>query len=334
VVTARLVTQKKITPKVTSQASSVKESKSVSTSSQSSSTVTQSKDTSTVAIESETVPQSSTPAIPKTVVLKPEASGVLAFSGGSASIDASNVSEGYVMVKYEGSSTKVKLQITGADSVIYTYSLNPSNNYETFPLTCGSGSYKVNVYENIQGTQYALALGETLDVQLSDSLKPYLYPNQYVNFNANSKTVAKGAELALGAKNDLEIVQNVYNYVIKNISYDDNKAQTVKSGYLPAVDSILANKKGICFDYAAVMATMLRTQNIPTKLEVGYASGNIYHAWISVHLKDIGWVNNIIYFDGSDWKLMDPTFASNANSSDSIMKFIGNGSNYSTKYVY
>ncbi len=35
------------------------------------------------------------------------------------------------------------------------------------------------------------------------------------------------------------------------------------AGYLPDVDSILQEKKGICFDYAALMATMLQSQNIP-----------------------------------------------------------------------
>ena len=104
--------------------------------------------------------------------------------------------------------------------------------------------------------------------------------------------------------------------------------------YLPVVDSILSSGKGICFDYAALMTAMLRAQNIPARLEIGYASGGIYHAWISVYLEQQGWVNGIIYFDGKSWKLMDPTFASSANSSKSVMKFIGNRSNYRTKYVY
>ena len=42
----------------------------------------------------------------------------------------------------------------------------------------------------------------------------------------------------------------------------------------------------------------------------------------------------VIYFDGSDWKLMDPTFASSAHSSASIMKYIGDSANYTAKYLY
>ena len=39
---------------------------------------------------------------------------------------------------------------------------------------------------------------------------------------------------------------------------------------LPSVDETLKTKKGICFDYAALMTAMLRSQGIPTKLEIGY----------------------------------------------------------------
>lgn len=270
----------------------------------------------------------------KTVVLEPKASGEEEYSGGGASIDASNSGDGYVMVKYSGSAQKVKLQITCPGGAVYTYSLKSGRGYETFPLTAGNGSYTINVMENVVSNQYALALGQKISVKITDPLLPYLYPNQYVNFNSGSQTVKKGAELVAGAADDLTAVQSVYNYATKNISYDDAKAASVQSGYVPNVDSTLSTGRGICFDYAAVMATMLRTQGIPTRLEVGYVSGGIYHAWISVFLAEQGWVDGLIKFDGNTWTLMDPTFASTGGGSSEIMKFIGNGSNYQTKFVY
>ena len=115
-------------------------------------------------------------------------------------------------------------------------------------------------------------------------------------------------------------------------------AATVKSGYLPVLDNVLAAQKGICFDYAAVMAGMLRSLEVPCKLVTGYVPlGNGqtgYHAWISVWSGENGWVEGAIYFDGTTWQRMDPTFASSANRSESIMQYIGDGSNYSVKYVY
>lgn len=262
------------------------------------------------------------------VVLVPTADGIEVYSCPVASIDASNSSDGYIIVDYFGTNSKVKLQITGPDSVTYTYNLHGGQ--EVFPLTAESGSYVINVFENIQGTQYATVLTSAIEVNLTNEFGPYLYPNQYVNFNASSLPISMAQKLAYRANEDLEVVQNVYNYIIATFSYDYDKAKTVQSGYLPDVDEIYRINTGICFDYAAVMATMLRSQRIPTRLEVGYM-GEQYHAWISTYIKDVGWVNGIIEFDGTNWKLLDPTFAS---TSKSPQKFITENNKYITKYLY
>lgn len=337
VVTGRLVDQKPL-----SEVSSVATASSKATDTSSAPTSSEAPSSkATVDIEENLVPQSAAPPSGepvKAVVLTPSAGGTVEASGGGAVIDASNTSQGYIMAKYDGSATKVKLQIKGPNGVTYSYNLHPGVGFETFPLTAGNGSYKVSANENISGTTYAVLLGETYDVSITNSLSPYLYPNQYVNFSTGSATVAKGETVASGSKSQLDTVSKVYNYVIGNIKYDDAKANQIiagtLTGYLPVVDDVLKAGKGICFDYAAVMATMLRSQQIPTRLEVGYVTGGIYHAWLSIYTPETGWINGIIQFDGKSWKLMDPTFASSSNSSKSIMQFIGNGSNYQTKYVY
>ena len=81
------------------------------------------------------------------------------------------------------------------------------------------------------------------------------------------------------------------------------------------------------------MTGMLRSQSVPCKLVVGYA-GEVYHAWISVYTEKDGWIDNAIYFDGTTWKRMDPTFAASGNRSETIMKYIGDGTNYTVKYLY
>ena len=83
----------------------------------------------------------------------------------------------------------------------------------------------------------------------------------------------------------------------------------------------------------ALMTAMLRSQEIPCKLVVGYA-GSTYHAWISVWTEENGWIDGAIFFNGKTWQRMDPTFASSANSSEAILKYIGDGSNYTAKYFY
>lgn len=121
--------------------------------------------------------------------------------------------------------------------------------------------------------------------------------------------------------------------MVNHVTYDKEKAASVKSGYLPVLDDTLASGKGICFDYAALMTGMLRSQGVPCKLVVGY-SGRQYHAWISVWTEESGWVDGAVFFDGSTWQRMDPTYISSGKNSAAIQKYVGNGKNYNAMYLY
>ena len=74
---------------------------------------------------------------------------------------------------------------------------------------------------------------DSFEVKLKNKFLPFLYPNQYVEFTSKTKAVKEAKKLAKGSKDDLAIVKAVYNYVVKNVKYDDEKAQNVQSGYLP-----------------------------------------------------------------------------------------------------
>ena len=263
--------------------------------------------------------------------LQTEATGTAIFENESAILDASNVSKGYVMANYLGSAPESRLQITIPDGTVYTYALN-SGDYETIPLTGANGDYQINILEYVSDDMYALVFSENISVTLEDDFSPYLYPNQYVWYIPDSQTTDLGISLSDESANDLDYLEKVYHYVTTNISYDTNLAQNIPLNYIPDIDSVLEKKSGICFDYASLMCALLRSQNIPTKLVVGY-SGTAYHAWISVHLEETGWVDNIIQFDGEHWSLMDPTLAAN-NDTKSVGKYIGDGSNYLAKYYY
>lgn len=264
--------------------------------------------------------------------LIPSADGTSTSSNDIALIDYSNSESGYVTVSYTGASSKVKLRITGPDAIVYTYDLNTAGYPEVFPLTSGNGSYSIAVYENIAGTEYSTGFYETIDVAISEDIIPFLYPNQYVNFDESSKVVAKASEVVYSANSDLDAVSLVYNYLIENITYDYDKASSAPTGYIPDVDAILASGTGICLDYASVMCSMLRSQGIPARLEIGYAA-DAYHAWLSVYIDDIGWINGIVEFFGDTWTLMDPTFGASTDDA-TLRKFIGDGTNYTLQKIY
>ncbi len=265
------------------------------------------------------------------VCLVPEAPGTAEIRNEVAVIDASHCDCGYIMAAYTGSVSKIKLRITGPDKVVYTYDLH-RDGYETFPLSSGDGSYEITIYENISGTSYSTCLYGVVEVSLADEFSPFLYPNQYVCFDADSRAVAKGAELSEGAQTDLDVIIRVYNYITSSITYDYEKASNPPTGYTTDVDAILDSGTGICLDYAALMAAMLRSQSIPTRLEVGYAK-EAYHAWISVYTEETGWLNGLIEFDADSWTLVDPTFGANSSES-ALKKFIGDGSNYTLQKLY
>ena len=135
---------------------------------------------------------------------------------------------------------------------------------------------------------------------------------------------------------DIRIPVDIVVELLGTGSESKDLAATVQSGYLPVLDEVLAKGKGICFDYAALMTAMLRSQGVPCKLVTGYVgtSKPAYHAWISVWSQETGWVDGAIYFDGAVWQRMDPTFASSGSGSEEIVQYIGDGKNYSVKYFY
>ena len=271
------------------------------------------------------------PPLPASVVLLPEPSGLLEQRCEDAVIDYSHAEDGYVMVRYlTETDQRLKVLVKGSGNT-YAYNL-PVDEWTTFPLSDGNGTYTVGVYINVTGNKYAVVMTAEIVVELTDEFSPFLRPNQYVNYTVAPETVDLGAQICVGLDHPLDKVAAVYDHVIHGFTYDYEKAKTVTSGYLPELDLVLAEQKGICFDYAALMTAMLRSQEVPCKLVVGYA-GDVFHAWISVWTEEDGWIDGAIFFDGHTWQRMDPTFASSGEGDPEIMEFIQNGT-YKALYLY
>lgn len=248
-----------------------------------------------------------------------------------AVIDYSNIEEGYFIVKYLAETDKrLKVKVIGP-SITYTYDL-AQGEWTTFSLSDSNGRYQVKIYRQTESNKYAVILSKYLNVTLDDEFVPFLCSNQYVNYKDAIQTTTTANDIAENIDDPIKKVEAIYKYVVNNFTYDTEKAKNVKSGYLPDLDLILSEKKGICFDYAALMVGMLRSQDIPCKLIIGYA-GDVYHAWVSVWIDDVGWIDGMVQFDGKNWKRMDPTFISN-NNNKKIYNFVNNDSNYNGLYIY
>ncbi len=253
----------------------------------------------------------------------------LAENEGRVRLDLSALEQGYVAVSAT-SDKRLKFQVI-KDEDTYTYDLASDGTPSVFPLQSGNGSYRFRVMENVVDKKYSELCARTCEVRLLDEFQPFLRPSSYVNYRPDSECVKKAEELIKGASDDASVVKAVYNCVCESVKYDREKAASVKSGYLPDPDETLRTGKGICFDYAALAASMLRSQGIPTKMVFGYvAPKDLYHAWNMFYTEETGWVTVTFSVNPKDWTRIDLTFS--ANGADS--NFIGDGSNYSDVYYY
>lgn len=200
-------------------------------------------------------------------IITPTADGVKVYSNDDALIDASNSSQGYLMIKLKKAMSGSYRILVNADdiNVRYTFQLNNSGNYEVIPITEGSGSYTVSVLKVTSAGKGTVMFKQALSVSVSDSFLPFLTPNQFCMYNSGSSCVALSSTLCGGNKDTIAKTAAIYDYVINNISYVST-AENGANGYIPVPDTVLANKSGICFDYASLMAAMLRSQKFRQRL--------------------------------------------------------------------
>lgn len=106
---------------------------------------------------------------------------------------------------------------------------------------------------------------------------------------------------------DLEFTDKVYEYIMNNIKYDTDLSKEITLNnivkYRPNIDNILESKKGICLDYASLMASILMTNGVKAEVKIGFNSNNQYHAWVSVYIN-------------KEWLDYDPTLGIKYNDND------------------
>jgi len=237
--------------------------------------------------------------------------------------DIKDLSRGLIHVVYKDGG-KIKIIIEKGTGK-YTYDLNSTGVRESFPLQLGDGSYKVGLYKNISGTSYSLVTSRSFDVKISNANDVYLTSIQTINWNVDSNAVAKAIDLTKGTQNVSEKARILWDYMVKNNSYDYIKAANVTSGYVPVVDRTLSERKGICYDFAALYAAMLRSQGTPAKLIKGYAPkyASGYHAWNEVYDASQG-----------KWLVVDTTYDLQIYIRDKSVTMVKNNSEFSKLYEY
>ncbi len=237
----------------------------------------------------------------------------------SISIDSALAGSGVVKVSCADTCKKTKVMVEKGTTKYYYDLKNPE---DSFPLQMGDGTYTVSVLENISGTSYKVLTKKSFKAEIAEENSLYLSSVQPVTWNEDMEAIKLAKHITKGIENDNEIVKVLYDYTIKNISYDYGKADKPPEDYIPEIDKVLEDGKGICYDYSVLFAAMLRSEGVPAKLVKGYRSGmNVYHAW------------NEVYLDGS-WKVIDTTYSACAFKAGTSSKMIQDNNLYQKSKEY
>ncbi len=200
---------------------------------------------------------------------------------------------GIVHISYK-SSRPLKVMITKGEGR-YTYDLRNDGKVETYPLQMGNGSYKIDVLQNVGGTRYSYVKSKTLKLAMEDPNSVFLNSIQEINWNTEDQPILKSRELIGALEEEGKKANLIYEYIIKNYTYDYDKIPTLTAAYKPNIVQTFLEKKGICYDYSSLLAAMKRSDGIPTKLVKGYTKHvDGYHAW------------NEVYING-EWVIVDST---------------------------
>lgn len=237
-----------------------------------------------------------------------------------AQVDVSRLDRGAVSVRYTGGGeARIKVQITRAEGKNYNYDLSADGRWESFTLTEGEGEYTLRVMENTREEFYRQVFSCPLTLELADPAEPFRQASQIVPFTSDSPAALLAARLTGEMESQEEIIGAVFDYVVDNLTYDEEKFASVQPGYLPDPDLTLEEGKGICYDYAALMTAMLRSRGVACRLVKGW-SGKQYHAWVEVPNGEGG------------WRVMDPTYVSNGHRSREILDYVSDPANYEAEY--
>ena len=261
----------------------------------------------------------------------PSADGTKTEKNDTAEIDYSNADKGYISALYSGNSDRAKVRIKNGD-LQYDHDLSPGKR-EYFPLM-EKGGYSVKIYEQVSGKNYSEVVAAEFTAEISDNKEMYLYPNKYIDFDESSDCVRRAAELCVEAKAPVDKIAAVFLYITDHVVYDKELARTVQSGYTPYPDRTLESGKGICYDYASLFAAMCRSQGIPTRLVIGYAEPDIYHAWNEVYTDETGWITPELFLKEKGYNITDATFYAGNKDKEKISAYISDEGNYSAVYRY
>lgn len=233
-------------------------------------------------------------------------------------IDTSKINEGVVLANYTNDNSDDIKVIISKENNRYIYSLS---NEDVFPLQMENGNYTISILEKVNGNKYHIVEQQQVNVALANPNIEFLQSTQIVKWDNTMNSINKAVALTNNLKTDAEKVKAIYLFIVQNFTYDAVKASHITSDYVPSIDDIYADNSGICYDFSALFAAMLRSVNIPAKLIMGYKSDiKAYHSWNQIYIQDL-----------NKWITVDPTYDLGETTDVNMIKDV---SDYTVNKIY
>lgn len=219
------------------------------------------------------------------------ASYLISFSSDVAEITAPAQNgvacDGIITIQGTSPLNQIWLCVRGPQGEVTTYPIKVEQNSFQYDLSLrfGAGTYTIwagNSPHYFDG-QIRFEVINTLDKDLR-----YLAPSAYVD--SNNKIVTQLCNSLMKPNmTDEEKLDNIYEWVTNNISYDYDAYLSDQDELLPA-SLIIQKRKGACRDYSFTIAALARAAGLEAKVVYGHArNGNSkpeYHAWNEIKVND------------------------------------------------
>ncbi|MBE8720175.1 transglutaminase family protein [Sphingobacterium pedocola] len=135
-------------------------------------------------------------------------------------------------------------------------------------------------------------LEQWADLELKKWEFPYIDFLYLENINCKAEVNAIFDDYVLKEMHIVDVVRMLSTYIYTNFTYRQG-VTTVES----TVDEIWKLRAGVCQDFAHLLITMLRMQDIPSRYISGYICPSnsemrgegATHAWVEVYIPSVGW---------------------------------------------
>lgn len=161
------------------------------------------------------------------------------------------------------------------------------NKYAEYILLVPKEKTRMKIQIEAKVFQYDLATAmkkTNQDSLLKPNLNRFLRHERMIEKN---DPVIQNIAQTIQGQTELDIVKNIYRYVISNLTVDASKFRGVG-----AVETA-QKKRGMCIDYCDLFVAICRAKSIPARVAAGYITRfriSPKHSWAEVYLKKYGWV--------------------------------------------